>query len=138
MTSATNAPHTLTHTELTQCDPVERSCDILVVVSTITSYAANRATHHTGDKMHTQPSASFGVLLRHYRQRAGLTQEALAEQARLTSNAISALERGDRRHPYPTTVRALAAALHLTVEQRDLLLHLARTKTEGLPTIPPT
>ena len=88
--------------------------------------------------MHTQPSASFGVLLRHYRQRAALTQEALAEQAGLTPNAISALERGERRHPYPTTVHALATALQLEAQQRDLLLRLAQTKAQGLQTIPPT
>ena len=87
--------------------------------------------------MHTQPSASFGVLLRHYRQRAALTQEALAEQAGLTPNAISALERGERRHPYPTPVQAIASARCLGAEQRDLLLRLAQTKAEGLPTIPP-
>ena len=87
--------------------------------------------------MHTQPSASFGVLLRYYRQRAGLTQEQLAEHAHLTPNAISALERGARRHPYPTTVKALATALDLEGTQQDLLLRLARTRAADLPTLPP-
>jgi predicted ATPase/DNA-binding XRE family transcriptional regulator len=56
---------------------------------------------------------SFGDLLRRYRERAGLTQEALAERAGLTAKAISALERNERRQPYPHTVEALAKALRL-------------------------
>jgi predicted ATPase/DNA-binding CsgD family transcriptional regulator/DNA-binding XRE family transcriptional regulator len=47
-----------------------------------------------------------------------LTQEELAERAGLTANAISALERGDHLHPYPATIRALAAALGLSEEER--------------------
>jgi transcriptional regulator with XRE-family HTH domain len=54
---------------------------------------------------------SFARHLRQWRQRAGFTQEELAERARLTPNAISALERGERTHPYPNTIRALAEAL---------------------------
>ena len=44
----------------------------------------------------------------------GLTQEELAARAGLTPNAVGALERGEHRHPYPATVRALADALGLT------------------------
>lgn len=50
-----------------------------------------------------------------------MTQERLAERAGLSAKAISALERGERRHPYPHTVRALATALDLEVEDRALL-----------------
>ena len=57
---------------------------------------------------------SFAHQLRAWRERAGLTQEDLAERAGLTSNAISALERGERTHPYPNTVRALGHALGLS------------------------
>jgi len=57
---------------------------------------------------------SFAHQLRGWRERAGLTQEDLAERAGLTSNAISALERGERTHPYPNTVRALGHALGLS------------------------
>jgi predicted ATPase/transcriptional regulator with XRE-family HTH domain len=60
----------------------------------------------------------FGEQLRHYRELAGLTQEQLAEKAGLTAKAIGALERGDRRRPYPTTVQLLATALKLSDEQR--------------------
>jgi predicted ATPase/transcriptional regulator with XRE-family HTH domain len=78
--------------------------------------------------MSWQPQDSFGGLLRRYREQAGLTQEALAEKAGLTPNAISSLERGRRRNPYPHTVQALAAALRLPKEQHDLLIRLAREK----------
>jgi non-specific serine/threonine protein kinase len=57
---------------------------------------------------------TFGARLRGYRERAGLTQEALAERAELTASAIIALERGRRRFPYPHTVRRLGEALGLS------------------------
>jgi predicted ATPase/DNA-binding XRE family transcriptional regulator len=63
----------------------------------------------------------FGRLLRQLREHAGLTQEQLAERARLSAKAVSALERGERQHPYPHTVRTLAAALGLSVEERSRL-----------------
>jgi DNA-binding XRE family transcriptional regulator len=44
--------------------------------------------------MHTVPFQSFGALLRHARLAAGLTQEALAERAGISADAISTLERG--------------------------------------------
>ncbi len=65
---------------------------------------------------------TFAALLRQYRKRAGLSQESLAEKAGLSANAISALERGERRHPYPSTIRMLAEALALRPEEQDLLV----------------
>jgi predicted ATPase/DNA-binding XRE family transcriptional regulator len=65
----------------------------------------------------SEPGASFGVRLRRARDAASLTQEDLAARAGLTPNAVSALERGEHRHPYPATVRALAAALGLAAEE---------------------
>jgi predicted ATPase/DNA-binding XRE family transcriptional regulator len=64
---------------------------------------------------------SFGVLLRRYRSRAGVSQEALAEQARLSVETISALERGTRRNPYRDTVAHLATALSLSAAERTAL-----------------
>ncbi|MGY1747077.1 ATP-binding protein [Blastococcus sp. SYSU D00695] len=59
--------------------------------------------------------------LRRLRERAALTQEELAERSGVTAKAISALERGERRRPYPHTLRALAEALGLDdAERADL------------------
>jgi predicted ATPase/DNA-binding CsgD family transcriptional regulator/DNA-binding XRE family transcriptional regulator len=66
-------------------------------------------------------SGDFGGLLRRHREVAGLSQEELAERAALTAKAISALETGDRQHPYPQTVRALADALSLSDADRSAL-----------------
>ena len=65
----------------------------------------------------TRPSASFGELLREYRQAAGLTQQELAERAGLSVHGIQKLERG-ATHPYRDTARRLIAALDLGVEER--------------------
>src|SRR4051812_8900378 len=73
--------------------------------------------------------ASFAALLRHHRLAAGLSQEALAERAGLTAQAIGALERGQRRAPYQDTVRARADALGLgTVERTALEQAIARAR----------
>jgi predicted ATPase/DNA-binding CsgD family transcriptional regulator/DNA-binding XRE family transcriptional regulator len=68
-------------------------------------------------RMHDQHTSAFGAQLRRYRKAAGLTQEQLAEQSGLTVNAISLLERGLRRLPYPQTIRKLAAALGLSTAE---------------------
>jgi transcriptional regulator with XRE-family HTH domain len=63
-------------------------------------------------------SPDFGTLLRHYRLAAGLSQEALAERARMSTQGISALERGYRRTPQRETLALLVGALALNDEQR--------------------
>jgi predicted ATPase/DNA-binding XRE family transcriptional regulator len=65
--------------------------------------------------------ASFGELLRQYRSAGGISQEYLAARARLSREAVSALERGARRAPYRATVVLLADALGLSAEQRAAL-----------------
>ena len=72
--------------------------------------------------MAIEPGISFGERLRLLREAVGLTQEELAERAGLTPDAIGVLERGARRSPYPTTVRALADALGLSNEERKALV----------------
>ncbi|MGE0541834.1 MAG: LuxR C-terminal-related transcriptional regulator [Dehalococcoidia bacterium] len=64
--------------------------------------------------MTEEEPGTFGALLRHHRQVVGLSREALAERAELSAQAIGALERGDRRAPYPDTIRRLGAALALS------------------------
>lgn len=62
-------------------------------------------------------ASSFGTLLRHFRLAAGLSQEALAERARMSKDGVSALERGYRRTPQRETLALLAGALDLNDEQ---------------------
>ncbi len=76
--------------------------------------------------MSTLPSLSFGALLRRYRQAAGLTQEELAERARLSRDAIDTLERGIRRTPRKATLALLAEALALSAAERARLEAAAR------------
>jgi predicted ATPase/transcriptional regulator with XRE-family HTH domain len=70
------------------------------------------------DRGRVSGSPDFGTLLRHYRLAAGLSQEALAERARMSTQGISALERGYRRTPQRETLALLVEALALNDEQR--------------------
>jgi predicted ATPase/DNA-binding XRE family transcriptional regulator len=63
----------------------------------------------------------FGELLREFRVAAGLSQEALAERARLSPGAISTLERSARRAPQHQTLALLAEALRLEPPDRARL-----------------
>jgi transcriptional regulator with XRE-family HTH domain len=67
----------------------------------------------------------FGPLLRRFRLRAGLTQEALAEKAGLGVRTVRGLETGERADPRIGTVEALADALGLTAAERVELLAAA-------------
>jgi len=62
--------------------------------------------------------SSFGHLLRRSRIEAGLTQEALAAVAGLSTRAISDLERGINHTPRRETTRLLADALNLAGQER--------------------
>ena len=59
----------------------------------------------------------FGTLLKEYRLRAGLTQEALAEQSKVSVRNIQNLERGEN-HPLRDTAQRLGSALNLTADDR--------------------
>jgi predicted ATPase/DNA-binding XRE family transcriptional regulator len=82
------------------------------------------------------PSLTFGALLKRYRLEAGLTQEELAERAALSTNAVSALERGARQVPRKETVALLADALKLSEQERAILEAAAR-RLRGSMTGPP-
>ncbi|WUJ71807.1 helix-turn-helix domain-containing protein [Kribbella soli] len=71
---------------------------------------------------------TLSELLRTFRARAGLTQAALAEQAGLSEQAISVLERGTRSRPRIDTIRALTKALDLTAAEAEQFLTVARGK----------
>ncbi|GAA3548470.1 tetratricopeptide repeat protein [Kribbella ginsengisoli] len=70
----------------------------------------------------------FGVVLRGFRREAALTQEALAERAGLSVEAVRLLEAGRRRNPRPSTVRQLVEALGLSEQDGARLLEAARRR----------
>jgi transcriptional regulator with XRE-family HTH domain len=79
----------------------------------------------------------FGALLRQFRLDAGITQQELAERAKLSVEAISTLERGARTRPHRDTVTLLARALELSLERETLLIstigtpHPSRQRERG-------
>jgi class 3 adenylate cyclase/DNA-binding XRE family transcriptional regulator len=91
---------------------------------------------------------TFGDLVRHYRLTSGLTPEQLAQEAGITSEALSMLEAGTSLPPRRETVERLADALHLKGPERSIFLAAGRLPalnqlpaflsppTEKLPNIP--
>jgi transcriptional regulator with XRE-family HTH domain len=73
-----------------------------------------------------QPGPGFAGLLRQLRAEAGLTQEELAEAARLSPRAVSDLERGIHRAAHRNTAGMLADALGLAEPVRALFVAAAR------------
>lgn len=73
---------------------------------------------------------TFGVLLRRHRTAAVLTQERLAERARISATGIAALEAGRRKAPRASTVALLLDALELTDSDRAELVAAAAASTE--------
>jgi predicted ATPase/transcriptional regulator with XRE-family HTH domain len=67
----------------------------------------------------------FGDLLRRFRIKASLTQEALAERSRISPATIAALEQGRRTAPRLSTVRLIAGALELPPTDVALLARAA-------------
>ena len=87
---------------------------------------APRTSHITGEP-------TFGTLLREFRTRAGLTQEALAERAGLSARGISDLERGLKRAPRRDTVALLLEALVLSPVEREALEAARAPRPEAVP-----
>ena len=86
-----------------------------------------------------ETDAPFGAKLKTLREAAGLTQEELASRAGVSAKAVSALERGDRKRPYPHTVRSLADALSLSEGQRaDLTWAITGRGGDASETAPPS
>ena len=76
--------------------------------------ALPRGLHGTTD--------DFAATLRHYRARAGLSQNALAKVVSLNASYINRLESGEREAPTRQVALALARALALLPEELDRLL----------------
>ena len=88
------------------------------------------------EKLDAVTNLPFGARLRRLREAAGLTQEELAVRAKLSPNAIGALERGLRKRPYPHTIRSLADALGLSENERAALF--AAVPKQGSADVPLT
>ena len=73
----------------------------------------------------------FGTLLRRYRIEANLSQEALAEAARVSPSAIGAYERGVHAAPHRHTVAMLADVLELQGATRAEFELAARRRPRG-------
>jgi tetratricopeptide (TPR) repeat protein/DNA-binding XRE family transcriptional regulator len=82
-------------------------------------------------------AVSFGGLLRSLRTAAGLTQEELAEAARVSYRSISDLERGVSRYPRRDTARLLADALGLSGDERARFEAAARGRPPATGTVVP-
>jgi tetratricopeptide (TPR) repeat protein/transcriptional regulator with XRE-family HTH domain len=78
-----------------------------------------------------QGGLGFGGLLRRLRDEAGLTQDELAEAARVSQRAISDLERGINRTARKDTALLLAGALGLDGPACELFVAAARGRAEA-------
>ena len=85
------------------------------------------------DERRPSGQSEFGTLLRQYRIAAGLSQEALAERARMSTNGIGALERGYRRTPQRETLALLVSALELDDERREEFEAAAQSRLGRAP-----
>lgn len=61
-----------------------------------------------------QPQPALGEAVRQLREKLGVTQERLAQDAGLTTGTVSLVERG-RSNPSWGTVRAIAAGLDVSM-----------------------
>jgi transcriptional regulator with XRE-family HTH domain len=61
-----------------------------------------------------QPQPALGKAIRQLREERGISQEALAYEAGVTSGTLSLIERG-RSNPTWGTVKGVAAALDVTI-----------------------
>ncbi len=82
---------------------------------------AGNAYFEMTESLSADGRTTFGVLLRRYRLARRLSQEALAERAKISSEAVSALERGARKAPQKQTLILLMDALELDRAAREEL-----------------
>jgi predicted ATPase/transcriptional regulator with XRE-family HTH domain len=73
----------------------------------------------------------FGEMLRSFRVRAGLSQEALSDVSAVSVRTISDLERGQRTSAHLETIRLLAQALRLSSDQYQQFVESAHPANGG-------
>jgi transcriptional regulator with XRE-family HTH domain len=79
-----------------------------------------------------RPDHQFPGLLRSHRERAGLTQRALADLSTISTRAIRDLEAG-RANARTQTIRLLADGLRLSGLARELFIHSGLSSRPGTP-----
>ena len=81
---------------------------------------------------------AFGTRVRQRRHHLGLSQQDLADRARMPQTIISRIERGGNKNPGADVLRRLARALNCSVdwllEMYDDAPELRRRPTPALPT----
>ncbi|HEU5099238.1 MAG TPA: protein kinase [Roseiflexaceae bacterium] len=121
---------------LHQSVPLEAAPPLSAQANALTMTAAG--VDVTGRRaMAVEQPLRFGALLRRYREAAGLSQEQLAERAGLTVSAIGALERGERKRPYPHTLQRLVKALDLDETRRAALIAALPSRGTSRPSSAP-
>ncbi|HWE60119.1 MAG TPA: helix-turn-helix domain-containing protein, partial [Chloroflexota bacterium] len=94
----------------------------------------NQTGHHALELPLDTVAPSFGDLLKRYRTAAGLSQEELAERAGMSARGLMYLEHG-ARSPYRATLRRLAGALGLSLQEQEALATAAHPLAAPLPTV---
>ncbi len=82
-------------------------------------------------------ASQFGPLLKRFRLRAGLTQEVVADRAKLGVRTVRRLETGSSGDPRVGTIDALADALELTQAERVELLSAGSANPGANPSAHP-
>jgi tetratricopeptide (TPR) repeat protein/DNA-binding XRE family transcriptional regulator len=100
-------------------------------------FTVNSKVGRDWGKMSELFAVPFGGLLRSLRTAAGLTQEELAEAARVSYRTISDLERGVSRSPHRDTARLLAGALGLSGDELARFEDAARGRYSATGTVAP-
>ncbi|HEX6684650.1 MAG TPA: tetratricopeptide repeat protein [Candidatus Limnocylindrales bacterium] len=75
----------------------------------------------------------LGSLLRGWRMAARLTQRELADMSGISLATVRDLEQQRTRYPHPASLRALAASLDLTEQQKEVLYSAVQAKPDSAP-----
>jgi|HubBroStandDraft_6_1064221.scaffolds.fasta_scaffold477330_1 DNA-binding XRE family transcriptional regulator len=103
--------------------PGTTASDLHTTLEALARAAAEGIHDNLSRRIHPSPEERerFAITLRRFRIAADVSQQELAERANLSTNTVSALERGARTKPYRVTVEALAKALGLSDGDRTTL-----------------